>query len=63
MARPMPNSRAAWVTLPPTALRVAVTDTGLHNVRQRLRAHYAGRHAFDVYEDGGWVHARIRIDL
>ncbi len=38
------------------------TDTGLHNVRQRLLAHYEERHAFDVYADGGWVHARIRID-
>jgi LytS/YehU family sensor histidine kinase len=38
------------------------TDTGLHNVRQRLLAHYDGRHAFDVYADRGWVHARIRID-
>ena len=57
------KNTGAWVTLPPSALRVAGTDTGLHNVRQRLRAHYAGRHAFEVYEDGGWVHARIRIDL
>jgi signal transduction histidine kinase len=38
------------------------TETGLHNVRERLRAHYSGRHAFEVYEDGGWVRARIRID-
>jgi hypothetical protein len=38
------------------------TDTGLHNVRERLRARYDGRHAFDVHQDGGWVHARIRID-
>jgi hypothetical protein len=48
--------------LPQSAARLAGTDTGLHNVRERLRAHYHGRHAFDVYEEGGWVHARIRID-
>jgi LytS/YehU family sensor histidine kinase len=40
----------------------AGTDTGLLNVRERLRAHYDGRHTFDVHEEGGWVHARIRID-
>ncbi|HET7132115.1 MAG TPA: histidine kinase, partial [Gammaproteobacteria bacterium] len=38
------------------------TDTGLNNVRERLLAHYPGRHAFDLYENDGWVHARIRID-
>lgn len=54
------NNSGTW--LPPSAARVAGTDTGLHNVRERLRAHYAGRHAFDVYEQDGWVHARIRID-
>jgi two-component system, LytTR family, sensor kinase len=51
-----------WLaTSPPEAHRVG-TETGLHNVRERLGAHYPGRHAFDVYEDGGWVHARIRIE-
>jgi hypothetical protein len=38
------------------------TDTGLNNVRERLLAHYPGRHAFDLYQNDGWVHARIRID-
>jgi LytS/YehU family sensor histidine kinase len=51
-----------WVT---TASDVVVhtegTNTGLHNVRERLQALYPGRHAFDVQEDGGWVCARIRI--
>jgi signal transduction histidine kinase len=37
------------------------TGTGLRNLRERLAAHYPGRHRFDVYEEGGWVHARIRI--
>jgi two-component system, LytTR family, sensor kinase len=37
------------------------TGTGLRNLRERLAAHYPGRHRFDVYEDGGSVHARIRI--
>ncbi len=51
-----------WVAASEPEARSAGTDTGLHNVRERLRAHYHGRHAFDVHEDGGWVHARIRID-
>jgi two-component system, LytTR family, sensor kinase len=51
-----------WVAASQPALHAAGTDTGLHNVRERLQAHYPGRHAFDVYEDGGWVRARIRID-
>jgi HAMP domain-containing protein len=51
-----------WVPTARTTERSDGTDTGLHNVRERLEAHYPRRHAFDVYEDGGWVHARIRID-
>jgi histidine kinase len=51
-----------WVTPPHPLSSAQGTDTGLHNVRERLLAHYPGRHAFDVYEEGGWVHARIRID-
>jgi len=51
-----------WVATSRTAARSDGTDTGLDNVRERLRAHYDGRHAFDVHEDAGWVHARIRID-
>jgi two-component system LytT family sensor kinase len=39
----------------------AGTGTGLRNLRERLAANYPGRHRFDVYEEGGWVHARIRI--
>jgi two-component system, LytTR family, sensor kinase len=38
------------------------TGTGLRNLRERLAAHYPGRHRLDVHEEGGWVHARIRID-
>lgn len=38
------------------------THTGLTNVRERLRLHYERRHTFDVYEENGWVCARIRID-
>lgn len=51
-----------WVTPAPQPSRWDGTDTGLHNVRERLLAHYPDRHAFDVYENDGWVHARIRID-
>jgi two-component system LytT family sensor kinase len=50
-----------WVAASRPAASTAGTDTGLHNVRERLRAHYHRRHAFEVYEDGGWVHACIRI--
>ena len=39
----------------------AGTGTGLRNLRERLGAHYPWRHRFDVYEEGGSVHARIRI--
>ena len=39
----------------------AGTGTGLRNLRERLAAHYPWRHRFDVYEEGGSVHARIRI--
>jgi signal transduction histidine kinase len=55
------RNTGAWVA-PSESQTVAGTDTGLPNVRERLRAHYAGRHTFDVHEEGGWVHARIRID-
>jgi two-component system, LytTR family, sensor kinase len=41
---------------------LAGTGTGLRNLRQRLAAHYPGRHRLDVHEEDGWVHARIRID-
>jgi hypothetical protein len=51
-----------WVAATRQTVRAAGTDTGLNNVRERLRAHYGARHAFDVYEDDGWVYARIRID-
>ena len=39
----------------------AGTGTGLRNLQERLAAHYPWRHRFDVYEEGGSVHARIRI--
>ncbi len=55
------KNTGTWV--PPAPARSAAgTDTGLPNVRERLRAHYHGRHTFEVHEEGGWVHARIRID-
>jgi hypothetical protein len=56
------SNTGRWVASTEPGVHAAGTDTGLHNVRERLHAHYGGRHAFDVYEDGGWVHARIRID-
>ena len=40
----------------------AGTDTGLRNVCASGWRALHGRHAFDVYEEDGWVHARIRID-
>jgi LytS/YehU family sensor histidine kinase len=51
-----------WVEGDASAEPSAGTGTGLRNLRERLAAHYPGRHRFDVYEEGGWVHARIRID-
>ncbi len=56
------KNTGTWVSVPQSATRMLGTDTGLHNVRQRLLAHYDGRHAFDVYAEGGWVHERIGID-
>lgn len=55
------KNTGAWLA-PSQPAAVNGTDTGLHNVRERLRAHYDGHHTFDLYEEGGWVHARIRID-
>jgi hypothetical protein len=55
------RNTGAWVA-PSASTAADGTDTGLPNVRERLRAHYAGRHTFDVHEENGWVHARIRID-
>jgi signal transduction histidine kinase len=55
------KNTGSWVTASESTHAVG-THTGLPNVRERLQAHYHGRHAFDVYEDSGWVHARIRID-
>jgi signal transduction histidine kinase len=51
-----------WVdaTRPPEP--AAGTGTGLRNLRDRLAAHYPGRHRLDVHGEDGWVHARIRID-
>lgn len=34
---------------------------GLENVRQRLASRFPRKHAFDVYEADGWVHAAIKI--
>jgi len=39
----------------------AGTGTGLRNLQERLVAHYPWRHRFDMYEEDGSVHARIRI--
>jgi two-component system, LytTR family, sensor kinase len=51
-----------WVDATHTPEPTAGTGTGLRNLRERLAAHYQGRHEFDVHEADGWVHARIRID-
>jgi LytS/YehU family sensor histidine kinase len=55
------KNTGSWVAAS-SSTHASGTDTGLPNVRERLQAHYRGRHTFDVFEDGGWVHARIRID-
>jgi signal transduction histidine kinase len=49
-----------WIEPGPSE-RPAGTGTGLRNLRERLAAHYPGRHRFDLYEEGGSMHARIRI--
>src|SRR5262245_30627641 len=51
-----------WVEAGASSEGSAGTGTGLRNLRERLAVHYPGRHRFDVYEEGGSVHARIRID-
>ncbi|MDZ7372612.1 MAG: histidine kinase [candidate division KSB1 bacterium] len=35
--------------------------TSLQNIRQRLEIMFRNRHSFRLYEQDGWVHARIRI--
>jgi len=50
-----------WVEAGAPSEGSAGTGTGLRNLRERLVAHYPGQHRFDVYEEGGSVHARIRI--
>jgi LytS/YehU family sensor histidine kinase len=37
------------------------TGTGLHNIGERLRQRYSGRHSFDLGEADGWVTARLEI--
>jgi two-component sensor histidine kinase len=37
------------------------TGTGLKNVRQRLAQLFAGRSRFEIFEDQGWIRARIEI--
>src|SRR5690606_13653287 len=49
-----------WVA--PSRPEAGGTGTGLDNVRQRIAELYPGRHRLDVFEEGAWVHARIRID-
>jgi LytS/YehU family sensor histidine kinase len=34
---------------------------GLENARQRLATRFPNKHAFDVYEADGWVHAAIKV--
>ncbi|HKL87827.1 MAG TPA: hypothetical protein VJ884_02405, partial [Salinibacter sp.] len=34
---------------------------GLQNMRERLQRHYPGRHRFALWEEEGWVHARIVV--
>jgi signal transduction histidine kinase len=50
-----------WAGATSASAPPAGTGTGLRNLRERLAAHYAGRYRFDVNEEGGWVHARLRI--
>jgi hypothetical protein len=50
-----------WLEAGASSEGPAGTGTGLRNLRERLVAHYPGRHRFDIYEEGGSVHARIRI--
>jgi LytS/YehU family sensor histidine kinase len=38
------------------------TDTGLDNVRTRLRTRYPDRHRLTTTVDDGWVRVRIEID-
>jgi two-component system, LytTR family, sensor kinase len=56
------QNTGCWVDAIHTSDPIAGTGTGLRNLRERLTAHYQGRHQFDVREEAGWVHARIRID-
>jgi two-component system LytT family sensor kinase len=37
------------------------TGTGLKNVRRRLAQLFAGRSRFDIFEEQGWIRARIEI--
>ena len=39
------------------------TGTGLTNVKMRLNHFFPDRNAFDIFEEDGWVHAVIQIDL
>ncbi|MFO8099758.1 MAG: histidine kinase [Salinibacter sp.] len=38
------------------------TGTGLDNVRTRLEAQYPDQHRFEIWEEDGWVRARIALD-
>src|SRR5262245_23220588 len=55
------QNTARWLEAGRSSERSAGTGTGLRNLRERLAAHYPGRHRFDVYEEGVSVYARIRI--
>jgi ligand-binding sensor domain-containing protein len=39
----------------------ALHGTSLENIRQRLEIMFKNRYSFRLYEQDGWVHARIRI--
>jgi two-component system LytT family sensor kinase len=56
------QNTGAWVDAARRSESPAGTGTGLRNLRERLAAHYPGRHRLDVREESGSVHARLRID-
>jgi signal transduction histidine kinase len=55
------QNTGSWADATQPSAPSAGTGTGLRNLRERLAANYPGRHRLDVHEEGGWVHARIRI--
>jgi LytS/YehU family sensor histidine kinase len=47
----------------PTANDKNGTGTGLNNIKQRLQHLYPDRYEFKFYQDNGWVHAEITIQI